>query len=75
MWVVFLSTQSEEVFEMLAKENEAINNAVKKLVYVSAEEKLRYEYEQRQKAIKDYYCDIEDARDEGMKIGEQKKQK
>ncbi len=50
---------------MLAKENEVLNKAVNKLMFVSAEEKLRYEYEQRQKAIKDYYCDIQDAREEG----------
>lgn len=64
-WAVFLTTQNEEVLQMLAKENEVLNKAVDKLVFVSAEEKLRFEYEQRQKALKDHYCDIEDAREQG----------
>jgi hypothetical protein len=70
MWALFLLTESGEVLDMLAEKNGTIKKAVEKLVYVSAEEKTRYEFEQRQKAIKDYHSDMDDARQEGIKIGE-----
>jgi predicted transposase/invertase (TIGR01784 family) len=70
MWAMFLLTESGEVLDMLVEKNDTIKKAVEKLVFVSSEEKTRYEFEQRQKAILDYNSDMDDARQEGVEIGE-----
>ena len=74
LWMRFISAENEEVLEMLAKENPVIDEAVKKLVYVSADELVRYEMEMREKAELDYRSAMmgqyEEGRQEGERIGE-----
>ena len=43
LWMLFLSADNEEVLDMLANESPVMEKAVNKLIYVSADEKLRYE--------------------------------
>ena len=53
-WMLFLSAETEEVLEMLVSESPVFEKAVSKLLYVSADEKLRYELDMREKAELDY---------------------
>lgn len=69
MWAQFLSTDKEEVLDMLANRSEAIKKAVEKLKYVSSDEKMRFEYNQREKARLDYYADIKANREDGFEEG------
>ena len=46
-----------------------LEKAVKRLVYVSADEKLRYEMAMREKAELDYYSDMQDSYDKGLSEG------
>jgi predicted transposase/invertase (TIGR01784 family) len=69
LWAIFLSTQSEEVLDMLSETNPTLNKAVEKLKYVSADEQVSLEYNQRQLARMDYYSDLVNSRDEGLKEG------
>ena len=64
LWVKFLSAESEEELKMLAEKNETLNKAVEKLKYVSADDIIRFEYDQRRKARLDYASDMAGARKE-----------
>lgn len=68
-WALFLSTDDEEVLDMLADENKNIGEAVEKLVYVSDDEKLRFQYEMSEKAEFDYYAGLAGAEERGMSKG------
>ena len=80
MWMQFLSAESGEVFEMLAKRDPMMEKAIQRLVYVSADEKLRYEMAMREKAELDYYNDMtgsfdkgkEEGLEEGLELGREK---
>ena len=52
-WMQFLRAKTREEFEMIASENTEIRKAVNTLYDLSADEKIRAEYEQRQKALRD----------------------
>jgi len=54
LWMLFLSTDNEEVLDMLTSESPVFKKAISKLVYVSSDEKLRYELDMREKAELDY---------------------
>ncbi|MCL2121275.1 MAG: Rpn family recombination-promoting nuclease/putative transposase [Clostridiales bacterium] len=69
MWMQFLSAESGEVLEMLAKRDPMMEKAIQRLVYVSAEEKLRYEMAMREKAELDYYNDMTGSFDKGKEEG------
>ena len=72
LWAKFLSAESEEELIMLKEKNETLNKAVEKLKYVSADDIIRFEYDQRRKARLDYGSDMACAKEEGMKQGIQK---
>lgn len=72
MWATMLSTESEEVIDMLAVNNEDMHKVVEKLQYVSADDVMRFQYDQRQKAELDYYADLKASREEGIEKGETK---
>ncbi|MCL2166140.1 MAG: Rpn family recombination-promoting nuclease/putative transposase [Clostridiales bacterium] len=80
MWMQFLSAESGEVLEMLAKRDPMMEKAIQQLVYVSADEKLRYEMAMREKAELDYYNDMtgsfdkgkEEGLEEGLELGREK---
>jgi predicted transposase/invertase (TIGR01784 family) len=52
-WLQFLRSKTKEEFEMVAAKNPEIRKAVNTLYELSADEKVRAEYEQRQKAWRD----------------------
>jgi hypothetical protein len=51
--MLLLAAEKEDDFEMVAKDDPILEKAVNKLLYVSADEKLRYELHMREK--KDVY--------------------
>ena len=50
LWMRFLSAETEDDLDMLAEKSPILEKAVKKLVYISADEQLRYELDMREKA-------------------------
>jgi len=65
-WLQFLRSKQKEEFEMVAEKNTEIRRAVDTLYELSADEKVRAEYEMRQKAWRDRESAIDDARQEGI---------
>ena len=53
-WVKFINAEEKEELAMLAKTDNFISKAYERLVQISADEKKRQEYEEREKAIRDY---------------------
>jgi predicted transposase/invertase (TIGR01784 family) len=78
-WVQFLRAERKEEFEIVAEKNAEIRKAVNTLYELSADEKVRAEYEMRQKAWRDrmsqnegYYLEgRQEGRLEGRKEGAQ----
>jgi predicted transposase/invertase (TIGR01784 family) len=68
-WMQFLRGKQREEFDMIAAKNPEIRKAVDTLYELSADEKVRAEYEMRQKAWRDRVSQIEGAYEDG----EQKK--
>jgi len=68
-WMKFISAENEEVLEMLSKQNEVMDKAVKKLVYVSSDELIRYEMDMREKIELDYYSAMQGSYDDGREEG------
>ena len=68
-WLQFLRSRQKEEFDMLAERNPEIRKAVDTLYELSADEKVRAEYEMRLKAWRDRMSGFEDARQEGMEKG------
>ena len=71
-WMRFLSAESREEFEKMAREDNYINEAYEVLQKLSADERKRLEYEARQKAILDYNSQMSSSREEGIRIGEER---
>jgi predicted transposase/invertase (TIGR01784 family) len=69
LWMKFLSAEDEEVLKMIAKQNKTMDKAVKKLVYVSADELIRYEMDMREKIELDYHSAMRGSYDEGREEG------
>ena len=69
----FLSATSEKELDMLAKENPIFEKAINKLLYVSADEQLRYELDMREKAELDYWSamktSFKEGKEEGIQVG------
>jgi predicted transposase/invertase (TIGR01784 family) len=68
-WMRFLRAKRKEEFEMVAVQNPEIRKAVDKLYELSADEKVRAEYEMRLKARRDHSWMINSAREDGMEAG------
>ena len=70
LWLKFLKAEREEDFVMLEQENDMdINKAINVVHDMSADERLRQEAWTREKTLNDYYSDMFNAREEGMKKG------
>ena len=69
LWMKFLSADSGEMLEMLAKQDPMMEKAISRLVYVSADEKLRYEIAMREKAELDYNNDMSGSFEKGKEQG------
>jgi predicted transposase/invertase (TIGR01784 family) len=68
-WAQFIAADSEEVLEMLTTQSPVFEKAVSKLVYISADEQLRYELDMREKAELDYYSGMKSSYIKGQKEG------
>ena len=75
LWMRFLLADSAEELEMLAKQDPIFEKAVNKLLYVSADEKLRYELDMREKAEMDYWSAMKTNYRKGEQKGEQRGEK
>ena len=68
-WMRFLRAKRKEEFEMAAVKNPEIRKAVDRLYELSADGKVRAEYEMRQKARRDWLWQLDSARQDGMEKG------
>jgi predicted transposase/invertase (TIGR01784 family) len=68
-WLQFLRAKEKEEFEMIAERNPEIRKAVDSLYEMSADEKVRAEYEMRLKAWRDWESQKEDSYQEGIQKG------
>lgn len=74
-WMRFFNGKSREEFKNMAKTDKYLDEAYKTLKELSADDKKRIEYEEREKALKDYNTQISSAEKRGEKIGEERGQK
>lgn len=65
-WVQFFGTKSREELQVLAEKDEYIQKAYKRLEKMSADEQKRWEYEMRQKAIRDHRYMLASGKREGL---------
>jgi len=70
-WLMFLKSDSKEVFDMLAKKNKEINKAYDLLKKMSDNKQERYLYEQRQAAISDELTRVEESYEKGWVGGKE----
>lgn len=68
-WARFFNAEKKEEFEMTAETNPYINRAYERLTKISADEEKRWEYEAREKAIRDHNWMMKCSREEGLKEG------
>lgn len=71
-WMKFFSGKSREEFEHMARTNEYLDEAYQELKHLSADERKRLEYEEREKAIRDYNSFMKDAEEQGLRQGLEK---
>lgn len=69
-WMRFLGGKSREEFEAVAKTSEYLDEAYHTLVRLSADEEKRFEYEAREKALKDYNTQMQSAERRGEERAE-----
>lgn len=65
-WLTFLETEDNTVREKLAEKNPAIKKAEETLKYISQDEKERWLYADRYKAIRDYESDMQGSFEDGQ---------
>ncbi len=74
-WAYFFNAERKEEFEMAAKTDPYIDRAYERLMYLSADEEKRLEYEAREKAILDYNylmkSNLERGKQQGIEQGMQ----
>jgi predicted transposase/invertase (TIGR01784 family) len=68
-WVSFIKAKEEKELRMVKERNAEVGLAVDELYRVSADEKIRYQYEMREKAWRDEYARISYGRQEGREEG------
>lgn len=69
LWAKFLGSEKKEEFDMLSNRNEYIDHAYEHLKVINQNEKIRIEYEAREKAIRDHEQIMLESREEGIDIG------
>ena len=74
-WMRFLNGKSRKVFDHMAEKDEYIREACGELKKLSLDEQKRIEYEQREKAIRDYNSQMHSAERRGIEIGEERGKK
>lgn len=68
-WAQFFGAKSREELQMLAGKDEYIQKAYKRLEEMSVDEQKRWEYEMRQKAIRDHRHMLASGKREGLREG------
>ncbi len=71
LWGKFINAERKEEFEMLAKKDAYIDHAYHKLQLISQDKEKRFEYEAREKAIRDHNQLIYEAEQRGEQRGKQ----
>ena len=73
LWLLFFAARSGEDLDMLAEREPIFEKALDRLVYVSADERLRYELDMREKFELDHLAGLaareRKGREEGIEIG------
>ena len=68
-WMKFFSGKTRKEFENMSTENEFLEEAYKELIALSANDEKRWEYEAREKALRDYISQMESATNRGLRKG------
>ena len=68
-WMRFFNGKSRKEFEEMAQTDEYMGEAYEALKRLSADDRKRLEYEAREKALRDYNCQINCAERRGEKRG------
>ena len=68
-WMKFLGGRKKEDFRLMAEQNEYIDEAYQALMKLSADDRKRLEYENRQMAIYDYNTQMGAAEERGIEKG------
>ena len=74
-WAAYFSNCDAKEMEVLTMNNNVMKDVAKAENAFTNDETMRYQYMLREKAIRDYYSGLEDARQEGMEIGEERKER
>ena len=69
-WAAYFSNCDEKELEVLAMNNTIMKDVAKAEHAFTRDETMRYQYMLREKAIRDYYSGLNDAKQEGIAIGE-----
>ena len=71
-WMRFFNGKSRKEFEEMAQTDEYMGEAYEALKRLSADDRKRLEYEAREKALRDYNCQINCAEKRGRAEGSRK---
>ena len=74
-WAQFFGAKNREEMQMLAEQDKYIDKAYRRLEEMSADEQKRWEYEMRQKAIRDHRHMLASGRREGLREGRREGEK
>ena len=71
-WMRFFSGKKKEDFVKMAERDPYLKEAYEELERLSADLEKRYEYEAREKALRDHISFLEDAKERGLREGLEK---
>ena len=71
-WAAYFSNCDEKEMEVLAMNNTVMKDVEKAEHAFTSDEAMRYQYMLREKAIRDYYSGLDEAKQEGIAIGEKR---
>ena len=74
-WAAYFSNCDEKEMEVLTMNNTVMKDVAKAENAFTSDETMRYKYMLREKAIRDYYSGLDDAKQEGIEIGEKRGRK
>ncbi len=71
-WAAYFSNCDEKEMEVLAMNNTVMKDVEKAEHAFTSDKAMRYQYMLREKAIRDYYSGLDEAKQEGIAIGEKR---
>ena len=71
-WAAYFSNCDAKEMEVLTMNNNVMKDIAKAENAFTNDETMRYQYMLREKAIRDYYSGLDDAKQEGIEIGEKR---